>query len=43
MVLMKLFAGKELRQIKRTLVDTGKENGTNGKSSINIYTLSCVK
>ena len=30
MVLMKLFAGKELRQIKRTLVDTvgGGEGGT---------------
>ena len=43
-VLMKLVAGKKIETDKEnSLGDTGKENGTNGKSSIHIYTLSCVK
>ena len=46
MVLMNLFTGKEWRcRCRNSLVDTvgERESGTNGESSINIYTLSCVK
>ena len=43
---MNLFAGKEWRlDVENGAVDTEREgeSGTNGKSSINVYTLSCIK
>ena len=46
MVLMNLFSGKEWRHRCRDgLVDTAREgeSGTHGESSIDTYTLSCVR
>ena len=46
MVLMNLFAGKEWRHRYREWTcghSVGGVSGTNGESSINVYTLLCVK